>query len=155
MRNFKHVCKNELEKFPHIKKLPELPKRATAHSAGYDFHLPYDITLEPGQYILIPTLVKAEMDPWESLELYIRSSLAYKYHVNLVNNVGLIDADYYGNQDNDGHISAKLYNHGDTTLVMHKGERFMQGVFRTYLTTFSDIPPSAKRTGGTGSTNKY
>ena len=38
---------------------PELPRRATAGSAGYDFFCPLDVELNPGETIKIPTGIRA------------------------------------------------------------------------------------------------
>ena len=40
----------------------------------------------------------------EFLGIYIRSSLGFKYNIRMCNQVGIIDADYYNNKDNEGHI---------------------------------------------------
>lgn len=130
----------------------ELPRRATKKSAGYDFYSPCYFQLAPGETIKIPTGVKAYMQDNEVLNIYIRSSLGFKYDVVLSNNVGIIDADYV-NADNEGHIWIKLINHGDKTLEIDKGEAFAQGIFTTYLVTDDDKPVKEDRTGGIGSTN--
>lgn len=130
----------------------KLPRRATKKSAGYDFYSPFYFQLEPGETIKIPTGIKAYMQDNEVLNIYIRSSLGFKYDVVLSNNVGIIDADYV-NADNEGHIWIKLINHGDKTLEIDKGEAFAQGIFSTYLVTDDDKPVNEDRTGGIGSTN--
>ena len=70
-----------------------LPKRATAGSAGYDFVSPVEVTVEPGETALIPTGIRAEMDPGWVLLLFPRSSLGFKYSLRLANTVGVIDSD--------------------------------------------------------------
>ena len=39
----------------------QLPRRATKGSAGYDFFVPSDFTVRPGEQILIPTGVRVRM----------------------------------------------------------------------------------------------
>lgn len=47
----------------------------------------------------------------------------------LINSVGVIDSDYYGNPANEGHIFAQMKNITDETVVVEAGERIVQGVF--------------------------
>lgn len=131
----------------------ELPRRATKKSAGYDFYSPCYFQLAPGETIKIPTGIKAYMQDNEVLNIYIRSSLGFKYDVTISNSAPVIDADYYNNKNNEGHIWIKLINHGDKTLEIDKGEAFAQGIFSTYLVTDDDKPVNEDRTGGIGSTN--
>ena len=132
-----------------------LPERKTELSAGYDFCLPEEVTLEPGQLQLVPTGVKAYMQAGEWLGMHIRSSMAVKKNLMLVNNVGIIDADYYNNADNEGHIMLALLNMGQDKVVLPKGERVAQGIFYTYLTADGDEKiAKSVRGGGFGSTSK-
>ncbi len=88
IRGFEKVAKYADIDFP-------MPERKTELSAGYDFCLPEEVTLEPGKLQLVPTGVKAYMQAGEWLGMHIRSSMAVKKRLMLVNNVGIIDADYY------------------------------------------------------------
>lgn len=127
-----------------------LPKRATKYSAGYDFFAPYDFTLNPGEIVKIPTGIRCKMNEDYVLMIYPRSSLGFKYRLQLNNTVGVIDADYY-NAKNEGHIFIKMTNCGDKVLEVKKGEAFAQGIFMEYAITFDDEVDSL-RTGGIGST---
>ena len=69
-----------------------MPERKTQKSAGYDICLPEDIELLPGKLQLVPTGIKAYMQDDEYLGVHIRSSIAVKKHISLVNNQGIIDA---------------------------------------------------------------
>ena len=62
-----------------------LPGRATAGSAGYDFHTPLAFTLGPGESIKIPTGVRVEMSEGWVLFIMPRSSLGFKYKLELNN----------------------------------------------------------------------
>ncbi len=130
----------------------ELPKRSTAGSAGYDFHMPFDVELSPGSTIKIPTGIRCRMEPGWVLKIYPRSSLGFKYHIHLDNTVGIIDADYY-NASNEGHIIASLTNYGDKVVKLYFGDRFIQGVFVEFGIT-EDDEASGERVGGFGSTDK-
>ena len=132
-----------------------MPERKTELSAGYDFCLPEEVTLEPGKLQLVSTGVKAYMQAGEWLGMHIRSSMAVKKRLMLVNNVGIIDADYYNNADNEGHIMLALLNMGNEPVVLPKGERVAQGIFYNYLTADGDEKVTkAVRGGGVGSTGK-
>lgn len=132
----------------------QMPKRATAGSAGYDFFSPVDITLKPGETIKIATGIRVRMEPDWVLKLYPRSGLGFKYRLQLNNTVGIIDSDYY-NSDNEGHIFSKITN--DTkegkTIVLKAGEGFMQGIFIEYGITVDDAADGI-RNGGFGSTTR-
>lgn len=132
----------------------KLPKRATIGSAGYDFYMPYDLVLEPGQTSKIPTGIRASMQNGWVLCLFPRSGLGFKYRLQLNNTVGIIDADYYGS-DNEGHIFAKITNDSNEgkVLELKKGEGFMQGIFLPFGIT-EDDDVSEVRNGGFGSTTK-
>lgn len=132
----------------------KLPKRATIGSAGYDFYMPYDLVLEPGQTAKIPTGIRASMQNGWVLCLFPRSGLGFKYRLQLNNTVGIIDADYYGS-DNEGHIFAKITNDSNEgkVLELKKGEGFMQGIFLPFGIT-EDDDVSEVRNGGFGSTTK-
>ncbi len=81
-----------------------LPQRKTGASTGYDFAAAEAVAIPSGECALVPTGVKAYMQPDEVLLIYIRSSTALKKRLMLMNSVGVIDADYYGNAENEGHI---------------------------------------------------
>ncbi len=129
-----------------------LPKRSTKYSAGYDFYSVIDFTLNPGERKVIPTGIKCMMEDNEYLAIYIRSSLGFKYNVRMCNQVGIIDKDYYGNKENDGHIFVCLQNEGDKAIEIKKGDRFVQGIFTPYYVTDEDMA-TGDRIGGIGSTN--
>jgi len=130
-----------------------LPKRGTLKSAGYDFYAINDFVIHPGEVLKVPTGVKVIMNDDEAFMLYVRSSMGFKYNVRMTNQVGVIDADYYNNSDNEGHMWFSLQNHGDKDFVVKKGQAFGQGVFSKYLIT-DDDEASGVRISGFGSTNK-
>ena len=129
-----------------------LPARATAGSAGYDFITPFDVTLKPGESIVIPTGIRCKIKNDWVLQIYPRSGLGFKYRCQLANTVGIIDSDYF-NSDNEGHIMIKLTNDSKDgkVLELKSGDRFCQGIFTEYGITYDDDVTS-ERNGGFGST---
>lgn len=131
----------------------ELPKRKTKKSAGYDFFAIENFTLYPNKLCIVPTGVKAYMENNEVLYLHIRSSVAFKRGVRMLNSIGVIDADFVDNPDNEGEISLGLLSHNDDIVHIQKGERIAQGVFHKFLIT-DDDDAEGQRVGGIGSTDK-
>lgn len=107
-------------------------------------------TLKP---TLVPTGIKAYMQTDEFLQLANRSSNPLKRFLLLANGVGVIDADYYNNPDNEGHIMFQFVNFGVTDVTIKKGERIGQGIFLPFLKADQDETIST-RTGGFGSSNQ-
>ncbi len=131
-----------------------LPRRGTAGSAGYDFFSPIDFTLAPGEWIKIPTGMRARIDEGWVLMLYPRSGQGFKYRLQLYNTVGVIDSDYFG-AANEGHIHIKIVNANQEgkILKLQRGEAFAQGIFLPFGVTVDD-DASEIRTGGFGSTDR-
>ena len=135
-----------------VPEMPNLPRRATAGSAGYDFFSPLSFSLAPGSCVRIPTGVRARIDDGWVLMLFPRSGLGFKYRLQLNNTVGVVDADYFGAR-NEGHIFIKLTNAGDRTVSVGAGEAFAQGIFLPFGLT-DDDDARGERTGGFGSTGR-
>ena len=129
-----------------------LPRRATAGSAGYDFVSPAETVIPAGGSALIPTGIRAEMEPRWVLMLFPRSSLGFRHGVRLSNTTGVIDSDY-AFAKNEGHIMVKLRNPSENPVTIGRGERFCQGIFLPYGTAEED-GGFALRQGGFGSTGK-
>ena len=134
-----------------------LPERKTKYSAGYDIEVAEDTVIPSFKKCMAPTLIKtgikAYMQDDEVLMLYNRSSNPKKKGLILANSVGVIDKDYYGNPDNDGHIMFAFYNIKDEDTVIKKGEAIGQAVFQKYFISDDDVA-EGERMGGFGSTNK-
>ena len=134
-----------------------LPIRKTKSSAAYDLEAAEDIVLpsfEKGSKpILIPTGLKAYMQPDEMLVIVPRSSSPKKQGISYPHSMGVIDADYYENPDNDGHIFVQCINLKDEEVKIKKGDAVGQAIFQKILTTDNDQADGI-RTGGFGSTDK-
>ena len=101
---------------------------------------------------LVSTGMKCHMPKGYYLELSVRSSTPLKHWIILANGIGIIDADYYNNPDNEGEIFFQLINLSPFPITLHKGEIIGQGIIKPYLTTDYDVT-IAVRTGGFGSTS--
>ena len=130
--NYKHIAK---------------PERSTSKSAGYDFKLPFDIDVPADKTIVLPSGIKVNMDnlikPESSnvidmkisnrvfLALYPRSSLGFNYRFTMPNTIPIIDADYYNNSDNEGHILIAF--RVGIPLKLAAGSKFCQGIIQKYF----------------------
>ncbi|MGX7418173.1 dUTP diphosphatase [Carnobacterium gallinarum] len=161
----------------------QVPTRATKQAAGYDFEAAEDIVIPTfwktliktiiwevtGAFkeveisdrdqkflkpILVPTGIKAYMAEDEYLQLANRSGNPLKSFLILANGVGVIDADYYNNLDNEGHIMFQFLNFGLSDKVIKKGDRIGQGIFLPFLKADNEAEIASERTGGFGSSGK-
>ena len=134
-----------------------LPVRKTKYSAGYDMEAAEDTVIPSFKKGAKPTLVKtgikAYMGEDEVLILANRSSNPGKKGLILANSIGVIDSDYYGNPDNDGHIMFAFYNIKDEDIEIKKGDAIGQAIFQKFFVTDNDFAEGTRQ-GGFGSTNK-
>ena len=134
-----------------------IPTRKTKSSAGYDIEAAEDTIIPSFKPGMKPTLVKTGIKSYfpedEYLMLANRSSNPGKRGLVLANSIGVIDADYYGNPLNDGHIMFAFYNFFDQDVEIKKGDSIGQAIFQKYLTVDNDNA-EGERVGGFGSTNK-
>lgn len=134
----------------------KMPERKTAYSAGYDFVIPMNILIKGYESVIIPSGIKVFFEPEEAekyhLELHVRSSTGIRRGCVLSNGTAIVDADYYGNEDNEGDILIALYNRDDYYKRFEAGDRIMQGVFVQHGIADNDTADGI-RTGGVGSTD--
>ena len=159
-----------------------MPVRKTAQSAGYDFVVAEDIIIPPYKELvekmeehkpvflaslndaaaaikeagakvsLVSTGMKCQLDEGTYLELSVRSSCPLKHWLILGNSVGIIDADYYNNPDNEGEIFFQIINLAPFAIHLKRGDAIGQGIIKPYLVT-EDDNATGERTGGFGSTD--
>lgn len=132
-----------------------IPVCKTEKSAAYDLCIPEvcKVVIKAGETVKVYSNVKAYMQDDEFLFIDIRSSIGIKKHLMIANTIGVIDSDYYNNQDNEGNICLSLYNYGTTDVTLMPGDAVCQGIFMKKL--LADTGNSTnKRTGGIGSTSK-
>ena len=138
-----------------IKKLNDtatLPTYGSAYAAGADLYAlsDTDVTIEPGQTVLIHTGIALELPIGYAGLIYARSGLASKKGLAPANKVGVIDCDYRGE------VMVALHNHGTIAQTVSGGERIAQLVITPYITaTFleaDELSDTARGAGGFGST---
>lgn len=155
-KDFKNLNPNSQLTKEQIQKIYDeikLPQRATKMSAGYDFYLPFEITMNKGDELTIPTGIRAKIREDHALLIMPKSGLGTKSRLILYNTAGLIDADYYFS-DNQGHILVKLLHdlrNSDKVLSLPAGKSFVQGFFFPFGITEDDNAEN-QRNGGFGST---
>lgn len=155
----------------------KLPVRKTKNSAGYDFEAAEDTVIhsfwksvfaniknvfkaenvsEDYKPTLVKTGVKVYCGDDEVLILANRSSNPMKKGLILANSIGVIDSDYYGNEDNDGNIMYAFYNFFPFDVTIKKHEVIGQAYFQKFLIADNDdeLNSGETRTGGFGSTDK-
>jgi dUTP pyrophosphatase len=140
-----------------IRRQPEtedlsLPRYMTDHAAGMDLlaAVTAEVTILPGERLLIPTGVSVALPEGYEAEIRPRSGLALKHGVTLVNAPGTIDADYRGE------IGIILINHGQAPFVVRRGDRVAQMVVhrvcRVVWGVCPVLPETQRGNGGFGHT---
>lgn len=145
-----------MAKFEIVKRIEEnikLPERSTEFSAGYDFYAIENTQVFARGVTYVKTGVKVKLAPDEFLMLCNRSSNPGKKELVLINGVGIIDADYYNNPDNDGEIAFAFQSLNDAGSFIKKGDKIGQGIIMKYIKT-EDDNATGTREGGFGSTGK-
>ena len=133
-----------------------IPERKTRFSAAYDMEAAEDVIIpsfkKGMKATLVSTGLKAYMQEDEVLYLYAKSSGFGKKGIMLSNNVGVVDGDYYENEDNDGNIMFSIINLKEEDIHIKKGDAIGQAMFAKYLKADND-DATATRKGGFGSTS--
>lgn len=100
---------------------------------------------------LVSTGMKCKLDPGTWLQLSVRSSSPLKYWLMMANGIGVIDADYYNNSDNEGEIFFQIYNLSPFNIQIKKGEAIGQAIILPFGIAENDNA-QGERIGGFGST---
>lgn len=101
---------------------------------------------------LVSTGMKCHLEYNQYLEISARSSLPLKHWLIVANGVGVIDADYYNNPDNEGEIFFQLINLSPFAIQLKRGDKIGQGIIKIYGVT-DDDEAGGERVGGLGSTD--
>jgi len=138
---------------PRVGREIELPKPATAGSAGLDLRACLDapLVLEPGQTHLVPTGIAIHLeDSGLAAVLLPRSGLGHKHGIVLGNLVGLIDSDY------QGQVMVSVWNRSAHPFTIAPGDRIAQMVIvpvvQVEFDVVAEFEASGRGAGGFGST---
>lgn len=157
MRKFEKITFDEFKKYygnnKNLYNSYNIPRRKTVDSVGYDFEAIDDFIIKPSESLTIPLGIKVDMNKDEMLMIVVRSSVGFKYNVRMQNQVGIIERDYYNNEENEGHLFIKLQNEGKNDFVVKKGQGIAQGIFVKFLTVDNEEKIETVRIGGIGSTD--
>ncbi|HRD21961.1 MAG: deoxyuridine 5'-triphosphate nucleotidohydrolase [Actinobacteria bacterium BACL4 MAG-121022-bin9] len=128
-----------------------LPTYAKGGDAGADLCTRIDITIKPGERVLVPTGISIALPNGYVALVHPRSGLAIKFGISIVNTPGTVDAGYRGE------LQVILINHDLTeSISFKKGDRIaqlvIQQVERAEFIEVADLPGSERSTGGFGST---
>lgn len=104
---------------------------------------------------LVPTGIKVYMQDDEYVQIVNRSSNPLKRFLALPNGIGIIDADYYNNSVNEGHLYVQLINFGLKDYTIQKGDRIAQAIFTPFLKADGDTGGLTERSGGFGSSDPH
>lgn len=102
--------------------------------------------------VLVSTGMKVKLADDEYLEIMARSSLPHKHWLVMANAVGIVDADYYNNPNNEGEIFFQLINFSPIPIIIQKGDYIGQGIIKKYIKTEDDVAEK-ERIGGFGSSH--
>jgi dUTP pyrophosphatase len=149
------TVKVEVRQLPNGEGLA-LPAYQSELAAGLDLlaAVPEDapIVLAPGKFTLVPTGLSIALPPGFEAQVRPRSGLAAKHGITVLNAPGTVDADYRGE------IGVPLINHSDVPFTIRRGERIAQmviaSVVQAELVTVATLSPTARGTGGFGSTGR-
>lgn len=137
-----------------LKDIAVEPERKTKGSAGFDLCacIHKEFTINPGEIVIIPTGIAAEIPEGYAGMIYTRSGLGIRHGIHVSNGVGVIDSDYRGE------IHVGLTNSGKLPYVVQPGDRIAQLIVMAVLTPrvqlVEELSYTDRGDGGFGSTGK-
>lgn len=131
-----------------------LPSYAHDGDAGADLCTTIDVTLAPGERVLVPTGIAIALPDGFVALVHPRSGLAARHGLSIVNAPGTVDAGYRGE------IKVLLVNLDPAAAVsLQRGDRIAQLVIQRFeRATFvpvTSLPDSVRGVGGYGSTGGF
>ncbi len=132
----------------------QLPKYATAQSAGMDLYANLDnpIILKPMERTIVPTGLYIALPDGYEAQIRPRSGLAIKHGISLANTPGTIDADYRGE------IGIIMINFSQDDFEIKDGDRIAQMIINKYEKIewhqTEHLDDTGRGSGGFGSTGK-
>lgn len=139
---------------PYYQSVTEMCKNGYSENSIFTLDAMKKMTDRPGaRPVLVSTGIKCKLPLDKYLELSVRSSTPLKYWLILANGVGIIDADYYDCEANEGEIFFQLINLSPYPIQIKKGDIIGQGIIKKYYKTSDDTQFNKTRAGGFGSTD--
>ena len=134
-----------------IDKSLDLPEYKTKGAVGFDLTAREETVLKPWEMKLIPLNLIVKIPKGYGLFIFSRSSVPVKKGIMIANGVGVIDQDYYGEEDE---LKTLVINITKKKVIVEKGERICQGIFlKLGIAKFSEVKKMRKKSrGGFGST---
>ncbi len=128
----------------------QVPRYEHPGDSGADLTAVMACTIEPQQWLAVPTGLSVEIPIGFELQIRPRSGLAFKKGITVLNAPGTIDAGYRGE------IKVILINHGSTPFEIQIGDKIAQMVLASVVfgqfTEALELDESARGSGGFGST---
>jgi dUTP pyrophosphatase len=131
-----------------------LPSYATKGSAGLDIYAAVEkaMTLPHGAIEMVPTNISVEIPEGYEIQVRLRSGLAAKHGIGILNSPGTIDSDYRGE------IKIIIINLGKEDFVIQPAERIAQLVVsKVYTAKFietNELNNTSRGEGGFGHTGR-
>lgn len=126
-----------------------MPVRAHEPDAGADLFSPVEVTVYPGESVVIDTGVHMAIPYGYAGLLVSKSGLNVKHGIL---STGLVDAGYTGS------IRVKLYNHGHEAYTVSEGDKISQIVILPVMLCgfrqVESLDETERADGGFGSTGK-
>lgn len=131
-----------------------VPDYARPGDAGADLVTTSDVTIPPGERVVVGTGIALALPEGYAGFVHPRSGLAARAGLGIVNAPGTVDAGYRGE------IRVCLINHDPAqTLHLGRGDRIaqlvVQRVARAVFQEVQELPDSTRGTGGHGSTGGH
>lgn len=126
-----------------------MPTRAYAYDGGLDLYAMKDQVVPARGSAIFDTGVHIQLPPFTAGLIVSKSGLNFKHDIQ---NDGLIDIPYRGS------INIKLYNHGDTDYLVHRGDKISQLVIVDiripHLKVVDELDETERGNNGFGSTGR-
>lgn len=142
----------------------KMPVYSTSGAAGFDLHSVEDVSIYPGNTILIKTGLKIEIPAGYEIQIRPRSGTSLKTKIRIANSPGTIDSDFRGEvciiAENTDLSTGLLADYDRKTIHIKAGERIAQGVLAQVpqaefvLTEEEKLNVTDRGSGGFGSTGK-
>ncbi|KAJ7994814.1 hypothetical protein DPEC_G00253370 [Dallia pectoralis] len=137
-------------KFAKLSDNATAPTRGSAKAAGYDMYSAYDYRIGPMDKAIVKTDIQIAVPSGHYGRVAPRSGLAAKHFIDV--GAGVVDEDYRGN------VGVVLFNFGNETFDVKKGDRVAQLVCERIcypdLQELETLDETERGSGGFGSTGK-